>query len=96
MHRHPASSYGRPAAVVSVENGSCTSARLTIGVAGSPGARHGGGRRSSAARAGGGDRRGGREGAGAIPNATGDGASGEYRTHLATVVEARSRGLRAA
>lgn len=94
-HRHPASSYAvvAVAAVVSVENGSCASARLTVGgvaappvhataaaeaLVGGPGSEEA--IAAAAAKV-----------PEAIPNATGDGyASGEYRTHLATVLARRA------
>jgi aerobic carbon-monoxide dehydrogenase medium subunit len=90
-HRHPASFYAvvGVAAVVAVENGSCTSARLTIGgvtgrpvdaaaaaesVVGAPPSEE-----SAAAAA--------DTVAEALPNAVSDTyASGEYRVHLATVL----------
>jgi aerobic carbon-monoxide dehydrogenase medium subunit len=90
-HRHPASFYAVVgiAAVVAVENGSCTSARLTIGgVTGSPvdaaaaaksvvGAPPS---EESAATA-------AQKVADALPNPMSDTyASGEYRVHLATVL----------
>lgn len=94
-HRHPASRYAvvGVAAVVSVANGTCRSARLTIGGVTSPPVHA-----SAAAEAlvGGS----GTEGAIAaaaekvpesLPSAIGDGyASGEYRTHLAKVLAKRA------
>ena len=94
-HRHPASFYAvvGVAAVVAVENGSCTTARLTIGgVTGTPvdataaaeavvGARPS--EESAAAAA--------DTVAAALPNAMSDTyASGEYRTHLAGVLAKRA------
>ena len=94
-HRHPASFYAvvGVAAVVAVENGSCTSARLTIGgVTGSPvdataavesvvGAAPS--EESAAAAA--------DKVVEALPNAVSDTyASGEYRTHLAGVLAKRA------
>ena len=94
-HRHPASFYAvvGVAAVVTVENGSCTNARLTIGgvtgepvdataaaeaVIGAPPSEE-----SAAAAA--------DKVAEALPNAMSDTyASGEYRTHLATVLARRA------
>ena len=94
-HRHPASFYAvvGVAAVVAVENGSCTSARLTIGgVMGTPvdataaaesvvGAQPS--EESAAAAA--------DQVAAALPNAMSDTyASGEYRAHLAGVLVRRA------
>jgi aerobic carbon-monoxide dehydrogenase medium subunit len=94
-HRHPASFYAvvGVAAVVSVEDGSCTSARLTIGgVTGTPvdataaaeslvGAPPS--EESAAAAA--------DNVAAALPNAMSDTyASGDYRVHLATVLARRA------
>ena len=94
-HRHPASFYAvvGVAAVVAVENGSCTTARLTIGgvtgtpvdataaaeaVVGAPPSEE-----SAAAAA--------DTVAAALPNAMSDTyASGEYRTHLAGVLAKRA------
>jgi aerobic carbon-monoxide dehydrogenase medium subunit len=94
-HRHPASSYTvvGVAAVVAVENGACTSARLTVGGLTAPPAHA-----TSAAEAlvGG---PGSEEVIAAaadkvpesFPEAMGDGyASGEYRTHLAKVLTKRA------
>jgi aerobic carbon-monoxide dehydrogenase medium subunit len=90
-HRHPASFYAvvGVAAVVAVENGNCTSVRLTIGgVTGTPvdataaaesvvGARPSEELAAAAAD----------KVAAALPNAMSDTyASGEYRTHLAGVL----------
>lgn len=90
-HRHPASFYAvvGVAAVVAVENGSCTSARLTIGgVTGTPvdatAAAESvvGAQASAEAAAAAADKV-----AAALPNAMSDTyASGEYRTHLAGVL----------
>lgn len=94
-HRHPASFYAvvGVAAVVSVENGSCTGARLTIGgVTGTsvhataaaeslPGEPTSGESASAAAD----------KVAEALPNPMSDTyASGEYRVHLATVLAKRA------
>jgi carbon-monoxide dehydrogenase medium subunit len=94
-HRHPASSYAvvGVAAVVSVEGGTCTNARVTVGgvtsppvhataaaesLVGGPGSEE-----AIAAAA--------EKVPEAIPRATGDVyASGEYRTHLAEVLAARA------
>jgi carbon-monoxide dehydrogenase medium subunit len=94
-HRHPASFYAvvGVAAVISVENGSCASARLTIGgvaglpvhataaaesVVGSPPSEES----ATAASEKVGE---------ALPSPTGDTyASGEYRVHLATVLARRA------
>jgi carbon-monoxide dehydrogenase medium subunit len=94
-HRHPASSYTvvGVAAVVSVENGTCTSARLTVGgVTASPvdataaaEALVGGpGSEDAIAAA-------GEKVPESLPDAMGDRyASGEYRTHLAKVLARRA------
>jgi carbon-monoxide dehydrogenase medium subunit len=94
-HRHPASFYAvvGVAAVVRVENGTCGSARLTVGgVAGKPidataaaeALRGAAPTEDSAAAA-------AEKIAEALPNATGDAyASGEYRVHLATVQAKRA------
>ncbi|HXV02151.1 MAG TPA: xanthine dehydrogenase family protein subunit M [Gaiellaceae bacterium] len=94
-HRHPASGYTivGVAAVVTVEDGNCTAARLTIGgvtsppvhataaaesLVGGPGSEE-----AIAAAA--------EKVSEAIPHAMGDAyASGEYRTHLAKVLAARA------
>ena len=94
-HRHPASFYAvvGVAAVVTVENGSCTSARLTIGgVTGSPVDATAAGEslvgappsEDSAASV-------AESLAEALPNSMSDTyASGEYRVHLATVLARRA------
>jgi carbon-monoxide dehydrogenase medium subunit len=94
-HRHPASGYTvvGAAAVVTVEGGSCTAARLTIGGVTCPPAHATaaaealvGGSGSAEEIAGAAERV-----AEAIPDAMGDAyASGEYRTHLAQVLAARA------
>jgi carbon-monoxide dehydrogenase medium subunit len=94
-HRHPASSYTvvGVAAVVSVENGACTSARVTVGGLTAPPAHATaagdalvGGPPSEEAIAAAADKV-----PEAFPEAMGDGyASGEYRTHLATVLTKRA------
>ena len=94
-HRHPASFYAvvGVAAVVSVENGTCTSARVTIGgVAGTPvdataaAESLSGAPPTEAAAATAAEKV-----AEALPNATGDTyASAEYRVHLATVLAKRA------
>jgi aerobic carbon-monoxide dehydrogenase medium subunit len=94
-HRHPASGYTivGAAAVVTVEGGNCTAARLTIGgvtsppvhataaaeaLVGGPGSEE---RVAAAAE----------KVPESLPEATGDAyASGEYRTHLAKVLAARA------
>lgn len=96
-HHHPASRYAvvGVAAVVSAESGACTSARLTVGgvtsppvnvdaaaesLVGGPGAED-----AIAAAA--------DKVPESLPRAIGDGyASGEYRTHLATVLAKRALG----
>jgi carbon-monoxide dehydrogenase medium subunit len=95
-HRHPASGYTvvGAAAVVTVEGGSCTAARLTIGGVTSPPVHVAaadslvGGPGSAEAIAGVAEK---------VPEAIGDAtgdtyASGEYRTHLAKVLTARALG----
>jgi aerobic carbon-monoxide dehydrogenase medium subunit len=94
-HRHPASSYTvvGVAAVVSVENGACTSARLTVGGLTAPPAHATaaaealvGGPGSEEAIASAADKV-----PESFPEAMGDGyASGEYRTHLAKVLTKRA------
>jgi carbon-monoxide dehydrogenase medium subunit len=94
-HRHPASSYTvvGVAAVVSVENGACTSARVTVGGLTAPPAHATaagealvGGPPSEEAIAAAADKV-----PESFPEAMGDGyASGEYRTHLATVLTKRA------
>jgi aerobic carbon-monoxide dehydrogenase medium subunit len=94
-HRHPASGYTvvGTAAVVSVEGGNCSAARLTIGGVTSPPVHAAaaeealvGGPGSEEAIAAAAEKV-----PEAIPEATGDTyASGEYRTHLATVLAARA------
>jgi aerobic carbon-monoxide dehydrogenase medium subunit len=95
-HRHPASGYTvvGAAAVVTVQAGSCTAARLTIGGVTSPPAHVAaaeslvGGPGSEEAIAGIAEKV-----PEAIGDATGDSyASGEYRTHLAKVLAARALG----
>jgi aerobic carbon-monoxide dehydrogenase medium subunit len=96
-HRHPASGYTvvGTAAVVSVDGGNCSAARLTIGGVTSPPVHAGaaaealvGGPGSEEAIAAAADKV-----PEAIPEATGDTyASGEYRTHLAKVLAARALG----
>jgi carbon-monoxide dehydrogenase medium subunit len=94
-HRHPASFYAvvGVAAVVAVENGSCTSARLTIGgVTGTPADATAaaesvvGAQPSEESAAGVAEKV-----AEALPNAMSDTyASGEYRAHLAGVLARRA------
>jgi aerobic carbon-monoxide dehydrogenase medium subunit len=94
-HRHPASGYAvvGVAAVVTVERGTCSAARITVGGVTSPPVHATaaaealvGGAGSEEAIAGAAERV-----ADAISNPTGDAyASGEYRTHLATVLAARA------
>jgi aerobic carbon-monoxide dehydrogenase medium subunit len=94
-HRHPASGYTivGVAAVVTVEGGNCTAARLTIGGVTSPPVHATaaaeslvGGPGSEEAIAAAADKV-----PEAIPHAMGDAyASGEYRTHLAKVLAARA------
>jgi aerobic carbon-monoxide dehydrogenase medium subunit len=95
-HRHPASGYTvvGAAAVVTVEGGNCTAARLTIGgvtsppehVAGAESLVGGPGSAEAIAAV-------AEKVPEAIGDATGDSyASGEYRTHLAKVLAARALG----
>jgi carbon-monoxide dehydrogenase medium subunit len=94
-HRHPASGYTivGAAALVTVEGGSCTGARLTIGGVTSPPVHA---TAACEALVGGPGSAEAIEAAAekvpeAIPSATGDTyASGEYRTHLAKVLAARA------